>query len=164
MSEPAILALDIGTSSVRSALFDESARLMSGSRASQRYRVRHIAEHGAELDPATLLRATKRCLRQTRSCLTKGFAPVIAGSGFCHSLLGLDRAGRRLTPIYTWADAGATKDAARLRTQLNERSIQQRTGCMLRASLWPARGLAAPHPAESFPPCRPLGLARGVDF
>jgi hypothetical protein len=109
-------------------------------------------------------RARQRCLRQTRSCLTKGFAPVIAGSGFCHSLLGLDRAGRRLTPIYTWADAGATKDAARLRIQLNERSIQQRTGCMLRASVLPARGLAAPHPAEAFPSCRPLGLARGVDF
>jgi hypothetical protein len=58
MSEPAILALDIGTSSVRSALFDEGARLISGSRASQRYRVRHIAEHGAELDPATLPRTT----------------------------------------------------------------------------------------------------------
>jgi gluconokinase len=139
MSEPAILALDIGTSSVRSALFDGSARLISGSRASQKYRVRHTAEHGAELDPATLLRATRRCLRQTRSCLPNGFAPVIAGSGFWHSLLGLDPAGHPLTPIYTWADARATQDAARLRTQLDERSIQQRTGCMLRASFWPAR-------------------------
>jgi gluconokinase len=89
MSEPAVLALDIGTSSVRSALFDESARLISGSRASQEYQVRHSLEHGAELDPAVLLRATRRCLRQTRSCLTKGSAPPIAGSGFWHSLRGL---------------------------------------------------------------------------
>lgn len=64
---------------------------------------------------------------------------MIAGSGFWHSLLGLDRAGHPLTPIYTWADARGAKDAARLRTQLDERTIQQRTGCMLRASFWPAR-------------------------
>jgi gluconokinase len=136
---PVVLALDIGTSSVRSALFDESARLIPKSRASQTYRVRHSVEHGAELDPGVLLRATKRCLRQTRSRLTTTSAPVIAGSGFWHSLLGLDRAGHPLTPIYTWADARCTEDAARLRAQLDERTIQQRTGCMLRASFWPAK-------------------------
>ena len=134
-----VLALDLGTSSVRSALFDQTARLIPGSQASQSYRVRHSVEHGAELDPAVLLRATRHCLRQTRSRLTKKSTPVIAGSGFWHSLLGLDRAGHPLTPIYTWADARCTEDAARLRTQLDEGTIQQRTGCMLRASFWPAK-------------------------
>ena len=31
------------------------------------------------------------------------------------------------------------EDAARLREQLDERVIQERTGCMLRASFWPAK-------------------------
>ena len=63
----------------------------------------------------------------------------MAGSGFWHRLLGLDRAGNPLTPIYTGADARGTSDAAALREKLDERAVQQRTGCMLRASFWPAK-------------------------
>ena len=134
-----VLAIDLGTSSVRSALFDEMARVVPGSRARLAYGVRYSVEHGAELDPAALLRATRRCLRQTQRGLTKSCVPVIAGSGFWHSMLGVDRAGEPLTPIYTWADTRSAEDAARLRKQMDERTIQQRTGCMLRASFWPAR-------------------------
>ena len=88
--------------------------------------------------PAVLLRATRKCLRQTRS-ITNDAPRAVAGSGFWHSLLGLDRAGEPLTPVYTWADARCAEDAARLRTEFEEHEIQQRTGCMLRASFWPAK-------------------------
>ncbi|MEO6969777.1 MAG: FGGY family carbohydrate kinase, partial [Chthoniobacterales bacterium] len=98
----AVLAIDLGTSSVRTALFDERAVRIAGSSASQTYRVRHTIEHGAELDPAVLLRATRKCLRQT-SRLTNDKPRAITGSAFWHSLLGLDRAGEPLTPVYTWA-------------------------------------------------------------
>jgi gluconokinase len=138
MPDPVVLAIDIGTSSVRSALFDGKARVNRQSRASEKYRVRHSAERGAELDPRVLLRAARKCLSQTR-CLTKRPIAAIAGSGFWHSLLGLDRDGQPLTPIFTWAEARCAEDAARLREKLDEREIQQRTGCMLRASFWPAK-------------------------
>lgn len=111
---------------------------IAGSSASQTYRVRHTIEHGAELDPAVLLRATRKCLRQT-SRLTNDKPRAITGSAFWHSLLGLDRAGEPLTPVYTWADARGAEDAARLRLEFDEHEIQQRTGCMLRASFWPAK-------------------------
>src|SRR5213079_428189 len=91
--EPSVLAIDIGTSSVRSALFDETARRLPETSASEVYELRHSVEHGAELEPHVLLRATKRCLRKTCG-LTKSSIPIIAGSGFWHSLLGLDRAGK----------------------------------------------------------------------
>ncbi len=133
-----LLALDIGTSSVRSALFDEKAGRVPKSSASEDYRVRHSAEHGAVLDPAVLLRATNKCLRQTRR-LTTDSATTVAGSGFWHSLLGLDRAGKPLTPVFTWADARGTEDAVRLREKFDERIILERTGCMLRPSFWPAK-------------------------
>lgn len=136
--DPLVLAVDIGTSSVRTALFDEKAKALPGSSASQVYRVQHSPEHGAELDPQVLLRAVRKCLGQTR-CLMRHPINVVAGSGFWHSLLGLDRAGKPLTPILTWADARSVEDAARLRGTLDERTIQQRTGCMLRASFWPAK-------------------------
>jgi gluconokinase len=85
-----------------------------------------------------LLRAARKCLRQTRR-LTRRPIAAVAGSGFWHSLLGLDCAGQPLTPIFTWADARCAEDAARLREKLDEREVQQRTGCMLRASFWPAK-------------------------
>ncbi len=129
-----MLALDLGTSSVRSAVFDKKARALPDSRASAEYHVRHTADHGAELDPARVLRATRKCLRLTNSTLT-----TVAASGFWHSLLGVDRSGTPLTPIYTWADARCAPEAARLRGEFDERKIHQRTGCMLRASFWPAK-------------------------
>lgn len=136
--DPVVLAIDIGTSSVRTALFDGNARRIPRSNADQVYRVRHSAEHGAELDPQVLLRAARKCLRQTRRLTTRP-AGAVGGSGFWHSLLGLDRSGRPLTPIFTWADGRCVEDAARLREKFDERAIQQRTGCMLRASFWPAK-------------------------
>src|SRR2546423_2433278 len=137
-SQSFILAIDIGTSSVRTALFDGRAQRLPKSSANQTYRVRYSADHGAELDPTVLLRATRNCLRQT-SRLTNHPARVISGSGFWHSLIGLDRKGKPLTSIYTWADARCAHDAARLRENFDEREIQQRTGCMLRSSFWPAK-------------------------
>ena len=136
--DPVVLAIDIGTSSVRTALFDENAKLIPRSTAIHVYRVRYSAERGAELDPQALLRATRKCLRQTRG-LTKSPVNVVGGSGFWHSLLALDRAGKPLTPIFTWADTRCAEDAARLRATFDEHAIQQRTGCMLRASFWPAK-------------------------
>lgn len=135
---PALLAIDLGTSSVRTALFDGQLRPLAGSSARAAYRVRHSVDHGAELDPEALLRATRKCLLQTR-LRTKKPVRTIAGSGFWHSLLGLDRDGKPLTPVFTWADARSSEDAARLREELDERAFQQRTGCMLRASFWPAK-------------------------
>jgi sugar (pentulose or hexulose) kinase len=53
--DPVVLAIDIGTSSVRTALFDENAKLIPRSKARHVYQVPHSAEHGAELDPQVLL-------------------------------------------------------------------------------------------------------------
>jgi gluconokinase len=137
-AEAAVLALDLGTSSVRSALFDCKAVRIPKSTTSEKYRLRLSADHGAELDPALLLRASKKCLRQINR-LTNTAGLTIAASGFWHSLLGLDRDGKPLTPIYTWADSRCAADAEWLRKNLDERAIQERTGCMLRASFWPAK-------------------------
>ncbi|MDP9003362.1 MAG: FGGY family carbohydrate kinase, partial [Verrucomicrobiota bacterium] len=140
-----ILAMDFGSSSTRSALFDEKGRMVTGTGASREYVVSYSADGGAELSPLTLLRAASRCLRRTlparRASPSLRKIPIAAlgASAFWHSLLGLDRAGRPITPVYTWADSRCTEDAIRLRQELDERKIHARTGCMLRASYWPAK-------------------------
>ena len=68
-----------------------------------------------------------------------GQVDTVGVSSFWHSLVGTDARGRAITPIYTWADSRCREDAARLRTEKAERSYHQQTGCMLRASFWPAK-------------------------
>ena len=140
-----ILAMDIGTSSTRSALFDQGGRRIAATSASEKYATRYTADGGAELKPEMLRRAATSCLRRTLAARARSTSlcrvPIvaIAGSGFWHSLLGLDKRGRPLTPILTWADARCADDARRLRERLSEAKIHARTGCMLRASFWPAK-------------------------
>ena len=41
--------------------------------------------------------------------------------------------------IFIWADSRRCSMRARLRAEIDEREIQLRTGCMLRAPFWPAK-------------------------
>ena len=140
-----MLAIDIGTSSVRTALFDAAARRIVRTTARQAYSLRVTPDGGAELSPQTLRQTLVRCLAQTlrfrRADRSLRSRPIIAvgTSCFWHSLLGADETGRALTPIYTWADSRCGDDAARLRAEFSERVVHARTGCMLRSSYWPAK-------------------------
>ena len=140
-----VLALDIGSSSTRSAFFDETGRALTRTGAKREYAVSYTADGGAELSPSVLLRSARLCLKETlrgrrsTTALRKIPMAAIAGSAFWHSLLGLDGKGRPLTPVFTWADSRCAPDAARLREQFDEEEIQAQTGCMLRASFWPAK-------------------------
>jgi gluconokinase len=140
-----VLAMDIGSSSTRTALFDEKGRLFAKTSGSRGYAVRYTEDGGAELSPAVLRRASANCLQETarawRASPALRKVPIVAvgASAFWHSLLGLDRKGRAITPVYTWADSRCADDAVRLRQEFDERKIHARTGCMLRASFWPAK-------------------------
>ncbi len=145
MDTDLILALDIGTSSTRAAFFDARARCVAGTTAQEKYPLLVTADGGAELDPPVLLGAVVHCIQQTLRARRADAAlrgRGIAGIGvscFWHSLLGCDARGAALTRIFTWADARCRDDAAELRKKFSEKETHARTGCMLRASFWPAK-------------------------
>lgn len=140
-----VLALDIGSSSTRSALFDEKRRALPLTAVSRQYAIRYTPDAGAELDPHCLLRAARACVGETlrgrheTKYLQKIPIAAVSSSAFWHSLLGLDRRRKPITPIWTWADARAARDAEALRDRIDEREVLQRTGCMVRAAFWPAK-------------------------
>ncbi|MDB6173515.1 MAG: hypothetical protein JWL59_2826 [Chthoniobacteraceae bacterium] len=140
-----ILAIDIGTSSSRTALFDAEANRIAGTTAQQSYPLLTDADGAAELDPAVLLRAITQCLAETlgayRADSTLRGRPIggIGVSCFWHSLLGCDAQGDPLTRIITWADARPREDSAALREEVSETEVHALTGCMLRASYWTAK-------------------------
>jgi gluconokinase len=144
-SSSLILALDIGTSSTRTALFDSHANRLAGTTAQQKYPLVTSVDGAAELEPGVLLSAVRRCLEQTmhhhRSTAALRGRPIagIGVSCFWHSLVGCDAAGMALTNIITWADSRCREDAAKLREEFSEKQTHARTGCMLRASFWPAK-------------------------
>jgi gluconokinase len=139
-----VLAMDIGSSSTRSVLFDEKGRALAETNACREYSVRYTLEGGAELSPLLLRRAAENCLGETLKARRDSPAlrriPIVAvgASAFWHSLLGVDAKDRPITPVFTWADSRCAADAARLRKEFDERKIHAQTGCMLRASFWPA--------------------------
>lgn len=143
--DPLFLAIDIGTSSSRTALFDELGQRITGSTSQQSYPLNTDAEGAATMDAKELLKAIKRCLGATlayRGADRRLKDRPIIGLGvscFWHSLLGTDDSGSPLTQIFTWADSRCRLDAAHLREALSEKTIHRRTGCMLRSSFWPAK-------------------------
>jgi gluconokinase len=140
-----ILALDIGTSSCRTAFFDETGGRILESTAQKTYPLWTTSDGGAELDPHLLLEAVRQCLAQTlahakSTRALRGFK--IRGMGvscFWHSMVGTNANGEPLTKVITWADARCRQDATRLRETFSEKTIHARTGCMLRSSFWPAK-------------------------
>jgi gluconokinase len=135
-----VLALDIGSSSTRAALFDERGRIVPGSDAQRKYSLEYTSDGGAELSPIALRRAVSACVRETlRHSGSKRRTIAVSGGAFWHGLLGLDRKGQPITPVFTWADSRCAADAEVLRREFSERKIHAETGCVLRAPYWPAK-------------------------
>jgi gluconokinase len=145
-----ILALDVGTSSARAAVYDESGQPVDGLF----HRVPRdptVGRDGAvEHDPRALLEAIVACLDAVHTRAGGREITAVGITAFWHGLLGFDREGRPTTPIYTWGDTRSAADVARLRPEVDEAAWHARTGCHLHTSYWPAklRWLARERPAE----------------
>ena len=143
MKSPVILALDIGTSSTRSAIYDAKGNRLVSTTAQFEYSLITAPDGRAELRPGDIERAVAKSVAKTLQAWRRhGSSSPIAAIGvscFWHSLLGVDANDRVITPIYTWADSRCRAQAQLLREGHGEIAIHARTGCMARASFWPAK-------------------------
>src|SRR5262249_39935411 len=145
MSDQRILALDIGSSSVRAIVFDARGNEAVGSHGEAievqlKYTQQTTSDGGVEMDADRLLALTVQCLRQVLRRAGTG-RTKIAGVGiscFWHSLMGVDGAGRAVTPIYSWADTRSAPYVRNLCARLDPAGYHARTGCELHPSFWPA--------------------------
>jgi gluconokinase len=132
-----LLALDIGTSSARAALYDAAGAAVPGRFHRIAYEPRVTPDGGVEHDAERLLAAVAACIDATLA--GGGEVRAVAVTTFWHGLLGFDDAGRPATPVYMWADTRSSADADALRARVDEDALHARTGCHLHASYWPAR-------------------------
>jgi gluconokinase len=124
---PRVLALDVGTSSVRAHRFDETA-LEEGDPARRDY--------SGELDPDRVVEWTSEAIEEAGGA---DGIDAAATSCFGHSLLALDERGRPLTPILSWRDTRSADAADWLLGRLDDSAVHARTGCQIHTSYWPAK-------------------------
>jgi gluconokinase len=136
-----VVALDVGTSSARARIFDAEGRALPGAEGHVAYEPSTTPDGGVELDPGALLEAVgdalDRCLAGAGA--RAGDVAAVGASVFWHSLLALDRDGRPLTPVITWADTRSAAAALELRREHDERAVHQRTGAPIHPAFFPAK-------------------------
>jgi gluconokinase len=143
---PLVLALDIGTTSLRAEIYDRRGRDVRGTAMSAETPLHASADGAATIDAEVLLERTLSVIDQTMAAATAVLGPraqidAVAVSTFWHSFLGVDALHRPTTPLLLWADSRARQQMLDLRGRLDERAVHARTGCLLHWSYWPAKML-----------------------
>ncbi|HEY1167606.1 MAG TPA: FGGY family carbohydrate kinase [Candidatus Limnocylindrales bacterium] len=123
-----LLGLDVGTTSVKAGLFDESGRRLAT--AADEYRIDHPTPDRAELDPETYWSATVTAIR--RALAVSGADPAqlaaIAVSSQGETVIPVDAVGRPLGPALVWLDNRAGAEARWLAERFGDAAVYERTG------------------------------------
>lgn len=133
------LILDIGSSSVRTLLFNGDVRLVPGSVARRAHRFTTHTPGESTADANALLALAEACLAETLAHPAAARLSAVGMTTFVSNVLELDARGNPITPIYTYADSRCADDVRALRQTLNADEVHQRTGCPLHTAYLPAR-------------------------
>lgn len=138
---PFALAIDIGSSSVRAVLFDAEGNQLRDTEHRERYKLQITPDGGSMCDPLRIRLLTSRCIERVCARAAEHVADIAVVGISCHwhSLLGLDRTGSPITPVYMWSDKRSSADAEALANQMPLAEVHQRTGCRIHSSYWPAK-------------------------
>ncbi len=138
---PAILALDVGTSSARAMPFDRAGAPLMHAEARRQYAVSAGPDGRATLDPEALLNAAVDVLGDTAARLG-GHSKSIVGVGlsvFMHGLIGVGADGAPTTSILMWSDTRSAEEASCIAQELGRQRVLDRTGCPVHSSFAPAK-------------------------
>ncbi|TML87130.1 MAG: carbohydrate kinase [Actinobacteria bacterium] len=119
-----VLALDIGSSSIRAQVFDEH-----GDGADEAVKL----EYGGT-DPDEIVELVRTAIDGRHEGVD-----AVGTSCFGHSLVVLDDGGRPVTPVLGWRDTRSATAADWLKRRLDEAEVHARTGAYLHTSFWPAK-------------------------
>jgi gluconokinase len=138
---PLVLAVDVGSSSVRALLFDARGLQIRQSEHQIPHRVHTTAAGASEADPSNLFEITAECIDRSLELAgdRQGDIGAVATTSFWHSLMGLDATGSPTTPVYMWSDTRSGDDVDALRERLGASAMHQATGCRFHSSYWPAK-------------------------
>ena len=161
VADARVLALDLGTSSVRALAFDDRGVALPGVLARRPTRLELTDEGKAELDPDEVVAALGDCLDELADHGGLDGVGHVATSCAWHSVIALDGGGRRLTGALTWADTRAAPLVAELRSRGDMDRLHAATGARPHTVYWTVK---LPWLARELSPApaRYLGLAEYV--
>jgi gluconokinase len=138
---PIVMAIDVGSSSVRALLYDGRGDQIEQSEHQVAYTQVITADGGSESNPAGLFDLVVECVDSIAElAATHQLAIAAVGmTSFWHGLMGLGDDGSTITPVYMWSDKRSGPDAAALRTRIDAAAAHRRTGCRIHSSYWPAK-------------------------
>ena len=141
MAKQLILGLDIGTSSVRAALYDMRGNLIPKTLVKNERALTATDDGGAEIDAGTALIQIWAAVSDALSAYADETAEIsyLATSSFWHSLVGVDENANPTTKVFGWADTRSRKYSEHLRRRFDESKIHNRTGARFHSSFWPAK-------------------------
>jgi gluconokinase len=119
-----VLALDVGSSSVRAQSFDDRAEPVDELRK----------EEYKGGDPDEIVGLVCKAIGRRDEA-----AAAIGSSCFGHSLLALGPDGKPLTPVLGWRDPRSSGAAEWLRRRVDPAAVQARTGAHVHPSFWPSK-------------------------
>jgi len=136
-----ILALDIGSSSVRAALYDGEANVIPRTSVKIAQTFTATPDGGSEMrtDKAigNVIAAVDAVLEKTKRL--KGEIVAVATCAFWHSLVGVNAKGEHAPVVLGWADTRSRQSTAILKRTFNESEVHNRTGAHFHSSYWPAK-------------------------
>jgi len=136
-----ILVLDIGSSSVRAAIYDFAGNVLPATMVKNDRRLTATEDGGAEIDAGEALAQTVKAIDEVlkKADGLKGEIEYAAASSFWHSLLGIDKNDVPTTKLFGWADTRSRKQVEILREKLDENKTHNRTGARFHSSYWTAK-------------------------
>jgi gluconokinase len=149
-----VLTIDVGTSSTRAILFDAEAHVVEGMVEQRATQMTTTPDGGAVFEAEQAFDEIVGVIDRlmTRAGALGARIGVVAVDTLVGNIMGVDDAGRPVTPLFTYADTRNAAAAQQLRIELGAEgaaSAHDQTGCLIHTSYLPARfrWLAEEHPA-----------------
>jgi gluconokinase len=136
-----IMVVDIGSSSIKTSLFDTNARNIPKMSVKVHHKIKTNTDGTSEANPQDLRRLVEKSidliLEKSRVVVDEIIA--VSFDSMASTILGVDDDGKAITPMYTYADTRTYEQVDKIKLDLDESNLHDRTGVMQHTSYVPAR-------------------------
>lgn len=139
--DPFVATIDVGSSSVRTMLFDAQGRALDGLGVQIEYQLSTTDDGGVEIAADRLAGLAIQALDKLHADMdSRDLHPsAVACCTFWHNVLGVNRDGRAVTAVLHPFDTRAFRAAEEIRQRVDNNAQHARTGCVLHPSYLPAK-------------------------
>lgn len=131
------LGIDVGTSNIKSILFDTDG--FPVEKKSAECSLCPAGDGVAEMDPDEVVHAVFQSVKQCMEACdrTQNRLAGIGLSAHMHSLMAVDRHGKPLTKLILWPDTRAKKEADWIGENCSVPELYRKTGCRVQHPMYP---------------------------